>query len=54
MCKFDAEVKSYKDGIIIIIYHVRTTTDVAAMFAIVTIMIVSTQFSRRRHTHVIG
>ena len=45
MCKFDAEIKSYIDGgkrsefIIIIIYFVRTTANVTAMFAIVTIII---------------
>ena len=44
MCKSDAEIKSYKDWkrydfFIIIIYHVRTTANVAAMCAIVTIVI---------------
>ena len=48
MCKFDAEIKSYKDGKTICIYHnhylpctydVRTTANFAAMCAIVTIMI---------------
>ena len=63
MCKFDAEIKPYKDGksgkrsefIIIIIYHVRTTANVAAACAIVTITIAQSHFSSRRHqAHVIG
>ena len=56
MCKFDAEIKSYKDEkiIIIIIYHVRTIANVAATCAIVTIMIAQTHFSSLRHAHVIG
>ena len=50
MCKFDAEIKSYTDRekrsefIIIVIYHVRTTANVAAMGAIVTIMIAQYAF----------
>ena len=59
MCKFDAEIKSLEIGkrsefIIIIIYHVRTTANVANMRVIVTIMIAQTHFSSRRHVHVIG
>ena len=49
MYRFDAEIKTYKDGkrsefIILIIYHVRTKANVAAMCAIVTIMIAKYTF----------
>ena len=44
MCRLDAEIKSYTDGKTIIIYHVSTAANIAAMCAIVPIMIAQYTF----------